>query len=100
MDESIAAAIRRLQREGLTAADVQALLDNLFIMPVFTAHPTEAKRRTVLTKLTRIRDALHEFDFHTPVPSEEDGAARRAARRDPIAMADRRHPLAPAHCAR
>ena len=70
MDESIAAAVRRLRDEGLTTGDVQALLSNLFIMPVFTAHPTEAKRRTVLTKLTRIRNVLHEMDFHTPVPSE------------------------------
>ena len=49
MDETIAAAIRDLAADGLNAAEMQAILDNLLIMPVFTAHPTEAKRRTVLT---------------------------------------------------
>ena len=77
MDESIAAAVHRLWQEGLSADDVQRLLDNLFVMPVFTAHPTEAKRRTVLTKLSRIRDILHELDFHTPIPPEANALYER-----------------------
>jgi len=74
MDETIAAAIHRLREEGLDAAQVQALLDGLFIMPVLTAHPTEAKRRTVLTKLNLIAETLHELDFHMPVPAETQAA--------------------------
>lgn len=85
MDETIAAAVSRLRNEGLSAADMQALLDDLFIMPVFTAHPTEAKRRTVLTKLRRILDILHDFDFHTPIPSESD-ALRDALREEIVSL--------------
>ncbi|HBY94276.1 MAG TPA: phosphoenolpyruvate carboxylase [Chloroflexi bacterium] len=71
MDEMIAAAVERLKEEGLSADDVRSLLQSLCIMPVFTAHPTEAKRRTVLTKLRRISEALYELDLHELLPGEE-----------------------------
>ncbi|MEZ4634832.1 MAG: phosphoenolpyruvate carboxylase [Caldilineaceae bacterium] len=45
MRATIAAAVRTLSEEGCTAEELQALIDDLFIMPVFTAHFTEAKRR-------------------------------------------------------
>lgn len=85
LDESIASAICRLSEEGLTANDMQDLLDNLYVMPVFTAHPTEAKRRTVLTKLTHIRDAVHALDFHMPTPAEANGL-RRLVREEIVSL--------------
>ena len=85
MDETIAVAVSRLRDEGLDAAEVQSLLDHLFIMPVFTAHPTEAKRRTVLTKLNRIRDALHELDFHMLTP-DEAATVRETLREEIVAL--------------
>lgn len=39
---------------GINADQLQDLLNNLDYVPVFTAHPTEAKRRTVLEALRRI----------------------------------------------
>ncbi len=74
MDESIAAAIERLREEGLDADDMQGLLRNLLIMPVLTAHPTEAKRRTVLRKLAHIADILYALDFERMTPQEEEEA--------------------------
>jgi phosphoenolpyruvate carboxylase len=57
--ESIAAAIGELKRRGATPKEVQGILDQLDIELVFTAHPTEAKRRTLLTKLAALAEVLH-----------------------------------------
>lgn len=46
--------LRQLQADGVSAAQVQTLLDNLLYLPVFTAHPTEAKRRTISETFRRI----------------------------------------------
>ncbi len=43
-----------LQRAGVTAEKLQACLDELEIQPVLTAHPTEAKRRSVLNQIWRL----------------------------------------------
>ncbi len=56
--ESIEAAVVALKAEGVDAAGMQALVDRLGIELVFTAHPTESKRRTLLTKLRRLGELL------------------------------------------
>jgi len=54
--------IRGFQREGMSPDQVQELLDRLVYMPVFTAHPTEAKRRTVMDLQRRIFLLCGELD--------------------------------------
>lgn len=51
---SFDATLRAFHSQGISAAQLQLLLDRLAFMPVFTAHPTEAKRRTLLEALRRI----------------------------------------------
>lgn len=46
--------LRGFHSEGVTASQVQTLLDQLCFIPVFTAHPTEAKRRVIMGALRRI----------------------------------------------
>ena len=58
--ESIEAAVAELRARGCDAAAMQALLDRMAIELVFTAHPTEAKRRTLLEKLRRLGQGLRE----------------------------------------
>jgi phosphoenolpyruvate carboxylase len=60
--ESIGAAIDSLFAAGLSPQQMQELLGKLDICPVFTAHPTEAKRVTLRRLLGRMRDALQALD--------------------------------------
>jgi len=46
--------IRWFHAQGVPAEDLQRLFDRLMFMPVFTAHPTEARRRTLMQSLRRI----------------------------------------------
>jgi len=43
-----------LKESGVTADKLQVLLDELLYLPVMTAHPTEAKRRTVKSALRNV----------------------------------------------
>jgi phosphoenolpyruvate carboxylase len=52
--ESIASAIHALHEAGASEDDVRGLLESLSIRPVFTAHPTEARRMTLLRHLRRV----------------------------------------------
>lgn len=56
--ESIRAALKYLREQGVEPAQLLEILEFSFIEPVFTAHPTEAKRRTVRSKLRRIRELM------------------------------------------
>lgn len=47
-------ALRQFQSRGIGTEQLQKLLNGLVYMPVFTAHPTEAKRRTIMEALRRI----------------------------------------------
>lgn len=58
--ESIRDAIQRLKSAGLTASQLQELLNKIDIGLTLTAHPTEARRRAVLDKLHTIAGWLLE----------------------------------------
>ncbi|NJM08969.1 phosphoenolpyruvate carboxylase [Candidatus Gracilibacteria bacterium] len=75
--ESIAAAIALLHRHGVSAEALQEWLDRARIEPVFTAHPTESKRRTNLVKLRSIGEALDALSSgRAALPQEQARALR------------------------
>lgn len=55
--------IKRLRAEGANAQVIQDMLDRLLFEPVFTAHPTEAKRRTVLNLSQKIFLTLRNLEY-------------------------------------
>jgi phosphoenolpyruvate carboxylase len=59
--QSLRAVFHELRDAGVSAATVERCLKSLEIQPVLTAHPTEAKRRTVLHHIMRLK-ALPQFD--------------------------------------
>jgi phosphoenolpyruvate carboxylase len=54
--------IAKAQQNGkdFSSQDLQEWLDNFSVRPVFTAHPTEAARRSVLSKMTTIAQLLEQ----------------------------------------
>jgi phosphoenolpyruvate carboxylase len=70
LPESIAAAVATLRQAGVDEFEMRRLLERLHVELVFTAHPTQAKRRTVLSKLRRIAEALTILDVRDLLPAE------------------------------
>src|SRR5690606_30183578 len=79
VDHSLAATIDRIQAAGLDPDLVTAVIDRLELRPVFTAHPTEAARRTILTKLRTLADLLDQRLDPRATESDRTRIDRRAA---------------------
>jgi phosphoenolpyruvate carboxylase len=67
---SFRGTLRALKLAGVTAEEARALLDRITVTPVFTAHPTEVARRSVMSKRRRISSLLEQLD-RIPVPEAE-----------------------------
>ncbi|RZV33845.1 MAG: phosphoenolpyruvate carboxylase [Chromatiales bacterium] len=64
----------KLKAAGKSIEDVQELLDSMSIEPVFTAHPTESTRRTILRKEQNIVKHLVDLLNPTMTPQETSAA--------------------------
>ena len=74
VDESPESALRQLRDRGIGAEQVAEQLARALICPVFTAHPSEARRRTILEKLSSIARQLDGLENSRIVPRERDRA--------------------------
>jgi phosphoenolpyruvate carboxylase len=54
--------LRRMREAGICSDQALAALQQVKVIPVFTAHPTEVARRTVLSKRRRIAQYLERLD--------------------------------------
>src|SRR5581483_6276623 len=53
----------RIQKAGMSLEQTMSALGQILVMPVFTAHPTEVARRTVLWKRKQISGLLESLDL-------------------------------------
>jgi phosphoenolpyruvate carboxylase len=67
---SLEGTLYEMRRVGIGASEALEWLRRVLIIPVFTAHPTEAARRTVMFKRRRIGEFLEAFD-RIPVPEQD-----------------------------
>jgi phosphoenolpyruvate carboxylase len=76
VDDSVAEAVGIL-RASHTADEIAEVLARLRVHPVLTAHPTEARRRTLLVAQRRIRRLLDHLDDPLVTPDEDADLRRR-----------------------
>lgn len=74
---SLEDALASLKDSVRTRDDLQRLLDSIRVEPVFTAHPTEPTRRTILRKQQRIARRLVELMDSSITPDEASTAWER-----------------------
>src|SRR6185312_10216722 len=67
---SLRGTLRRMRAAGADREEALRLLGHVSITPVFTAHPTEVARRSVMFKRRRISDLLEQLD-RIPLPIAE-----------------------------
>ena len=60
---SFRGTLERLKRNGVSSDEALAWLKQVEVVPVFTAHPTEVARRTVLYKRRQIARQLDQLDW-------------------------------------
>lgn len=70
--ESVQEAIQSLKTRNFGPQQVQELFDRIDVELVFTAHPTEAKRRSLRAKLRTIRNLMNELDSDQLLPYDAE----------------------------
>lgn len=75
--ESIAELLSGFKKNGYSYEQSVELLKKLDIQPTITAHPTEARRRSILNKQENITSIIGELDDARFTPNEIEGLLRQ-----------------------
>jgi phosphoenolpyruvate carboxylase len=75
--ESLLDTLEQLKTQGVSADELLGWLDRVWIEPVFTAHPTEAVRRSLLEKEQAIVRSLVDGFDHERTPQERQADDER-----------------------
>jgi phosphoenolpyruvate carboxylase len=70
--ESIDHAVRSLKEQGFSLEEVKRIITRLDIQPTLTAHPTEARRRSILFKQQHIAEQLNRLGRKENTPLETE----------------------------
>ncbi|HKI44513.1 MAG TPA: phosphoenolpyruvate carboxylase [Balneolales bacterium] len=70
--ESLMDAVRKLKERGRSFDEVIEIFTSLDVQPTLTAHPTEARRRSILYKQQHISDILARLQDTQLTPEEQD----------------------------
>lgn len=71
---SFKTTLQKLSRLKITEKDLSTILNRIEIIPVFTAHPTEATRQTILKKVLRISELLLDKELSILSKTDEEEA--------------------------
>ena len=74
--ESIMQAVWHLKQQQTPFAEVEKILASLEIHPTLTAHPTEAKRGSILFKQNRIAHLLSQVKWGSQLPPKVEAGLR------------------------
>ncbi len=77
---SLAMSFERLMRADIRAADVAQMLEQAFISPVLTAHPTEVQRKSILDAERAIAELVGQRDELRTEQDRRDNEAMLRAR--------------------
>jgi phosphoenolpyruvate carboxylase len=77
--DSVEEAVAELDNRDADAEELASVLDDVLIQPTFTAHPTEARRKTVKAKLRSVAQDLEMLDERRLTDREESRIERDLA---------------------
>jgi len=70
--DSIEEAVRYLKAQGVSPEQMAEVISQLRVELVLTAHPTEARRRTILSKIQRVADILEALGRPRLLPEDQE----------------------------
>ncbi|QGN07144.1 phosphoenolpyruvate carboxylase [Halorhabdus sp. CBA1104] len=62
LSDTVGKAVEQLAAEDVDPDTVEEILDDVIIEPTFTAHPTEARRKTIKAKLWSVGKIIQDLD--------------------------------------